>query len=206
MENNYAFGNYITELRKKKKLSQTELGEKLGVSNKAVSKWENGAAYPSTDLILPLAKALGVSVEEILASISQSKQEKTRLRRFLDAVLGREKLVYIVLGSLWTIVYVLFLLLGEDSDKTSSAIFAPLGTALGFGILWFALFLSSKITTTSTKAIDIYETVLLAVFMWGLIAMLIEFILDVKTGYNESVSLIPGLLAGLTFFHNRRKR
>ncbi|MBQ4112817.1 MAG: helix-turn-helix transcriptional regulator, partial [Clostridia bacterium] len=42
MENNYAFGNYITELRKKKKLSQAELGEKLGVSNKAVSKWENG--------------------------------------------------------------------------------------------------------------------------------------------------------------------
>lgn len=206
MENNYAFGNYITELRKKKKLSQTELGEKLGVSNKAVSKWENGASYPSTDLILPLANALGVSVEEILASISQSKAEKTRLRRFLDTVLGREKLIYIVLGSLWTIVYALFLLFGENPDKRNEALFAPLGTAFVFGILWFALFFSSKVTTTSTKAIDIYETVLLAMFIWGLITMLIEFLSDVKTGYNLSISLATGLIAGLTFYHNRRKR
>ena len=206
MENNYAFGNYITELRKKKKLSQTELGEKLGVSNKAVSKWENGAAYPSTDLILPLANALGVSVEEILASISQSKQEKTRLRRFLDAVLGREKMIYIVLGSLWTIVYVLFLLFGEDADKMSSALFIPIGTAFVFGILSFALFFSSKITTTSTRTIDIYVTVLLAMFAGGSIAMLIEFIANVKTGDSMSVSHALGLMAGLTFFHNRRKR
>jgi transcriptional regulator with XRE-family HTH domain len=206
MENNYAFGNYITELRKKKKLSQTELGEKLGVSNKAVSKWENGAAYPSTDLILPLAEALGVSVEEILASISQSKAEKTRLRRFLDTVLGREKLIYIVLGSIWVIVYALFLVFGENPDKTSSALFAPLGTALAFGIIWLALFLSCKGSMKSTKAIDIYEIVLLAVFMWGLISMLISFVLNVKTGYNLSISLATGLIAGLTFYHNRRKR
>ena len=206
MENNYAFGNYITELRKKKKLSQTELGEKLGVSNKAVSKWENGAAYPSTDLILPLAEALGVSVEEILASISQSKAEKTRLRRFLDTGLGREKLIYIVLGSIWVIVYALFLVFGEQPDKRFEAIFAPIGTALLFGGVWLALFVSSKGAMKSMKAIDVYETFALVIFTWGLIALLVTFILNMKTGYNMSVSMVPGVLAGLTFFHNRRKR
>lgn len=42
---NYNFGNYICELREKKGLSQSELGAKLGVTNKAVSKWENGVSH-----------------------------------------------------------------------------------------------------------------------------------------------------------------
>ena len=206
MENNYAFGNYITELRKKKKLSQTELGEKLGVSNKAVSKWENGAAYPSTDLILPLAEALGVSVEEILASISQSKKEKTRLRRFLDTVLGREKLIYIVLGSLWIFVYTLFLVFGEQPDKRFEAIFAPIGTAILFGGAYLAFRVSSIGAMRSMKVIDVYEVFFLTVFTGTFCALLVTFILNMTTGYNMSVSMVPGALAGLTFFHNRRKR
>jgi putative transcriptional regulator len=62
---NYNFGNYICELREKKGLSQSELGKILGVTNKAISKWENGGAYPSSELMLPLAKALGVSRQTI---------------------------------------------------------------------------------------------------------------------------------------------
>lgn len=206
MENNYAFGNYITELRKKKKLSQTELGEKLGVSNKAVSKWENGAAYPSTDLILPLAEALGVSVEEILASISQSKKEKTRLRRFLDMVLGREKLIYIVLGCIWIVGYVLFLIFSEDPEKRSLALFAPLGTAIVFGFVWLALFVSFKGAMKSTTTIDVFETIMLCCFLWGFIATSVEFLFNMKECYNLSMSLTTGMIAGLVFYHNRRKR
>lgn len=37
--NDYKFGNYLTELRKKSQLSQNKLAEKLGVTNKAISKW-----------------------------------------------------------------------------------------------------------------------------------------------------------------------
>ena len=206
MENNYAFGNYITELRKKKKLSQTELGEKLGVSNKAVSKWENGAAYPSTDLILPLAEALGVSVEEILASISQSKKEKTRLRRFLDTVLGREKLIYTVLGCIWIVGYVLFLIFSEDPEKRSLALFAPLGTAIVFGFVWLALFVSFKGAMKSTTTIDVFETIMLCCFLWGFIATSVEFLFNMKECYNLSMSLTTGMIAGLVFYHNRRKR
>ena len=67
---NYNFGNYICELREKKGLSQSELGKILGVTNKAISKWENGGAYPSAELMLPLAKALGISIEELYSAIS----------------------------------------------------------------------------------------------------------------------------------------
>ena len=62
----YTFGNRLYQLRKKAGLSQARLGEKLGVSNKAVSKWENGGAKPGVDLIHKLADVLSVSVDDLL--------------------------------------------------------------------------------------------------------------------------------------------
>ncbi len=64
--NDYEFGNYLYELRKKAGLSQTELAWQLGVTNKAVSKWENGKAKPSTETIRKLASLFGVSVDTLL--------------------------------------------------------------------------------------------------------------------------------------------
>ena len=65
--NDYKFGNFIYEQRTAQGLSQAQLGELLGVSNKAVSKWESGAAKPQTAKLFRLAQILGVSVEELLA-------------------------------------------------------------------------------------------------------------------------------------------
>ena len=56
----------ILYCRKKAGLSQEALAEKLGVSRQAVSKWETGAADPSTANLLALAKLYGVSPEELL--------------------------------------------------------------------------------------------------------------------------------------------
>lgn len=64
--NDYKFGEYIYKLRTEADLSQTQLAEKLGVSDKAVSKWENGKAKPQVDMLKKLAIVLGVQVEEIL--------------------------------------------------------------------------------------------------------------------------------------------
>ena len=76
--NDYKFGNFIYEQRTAKGLSQAELGKMLGVSNKAVSKWENGSAKPQTSKLYHLAQILEVSVEELLAGErkdSQASQE-----------------------------------------------------------------------------------------------------------------------------------
>ena len=65
--NDYAFGNFLYTLRTEKGLSQAELGELLGVTNKAVSKWENGSTKPNTVLIPRIAELFGVTVEELFA-------------------------------------------------------------------------------------------------------------------------------------------
>lgn len=62
----YSFGNFISTLRERKGLSQYQLGVLVGVSDKAVSKWENGASKPRTNIIRKLSEVLDVSVDELL--------------------------------------------------------------------------------------------------------------------------------------------
>ena len=64
--NDYRFGNYIFELRRKAGLSQTELAAAVGVTNKSVSKWENGRSKPTTAVLSKLSALFGVPVEELL--------------------------------------------------------------------------------------------------------------------------------------------
>ncbi|MBQ3557561.1 MAG: helix-turn-helix domain-containing protein [Oscillospiraceae bacterium] len=64
--NSYVTGAAIKSLRESKHLTQAELAEQLGVSDKAVSKWETGKGFPDSSLLQPLAAALGVSVIELL--------------------------------------------------------------------------------------------------------------------------------------------
>ena len=62
----YKTGKFIAEKRKEKGLTQRALAEKIGVTDKAISKWERGLSCPDISLLLPLSDALGTNVTEIL--------------------------------------------------------------------------------------------------------------------------------------------
>ena len=64
--NTYVTGTTIKQLREAKRLTQAELGEKIGVSSKTVSKWETAKGLPDISLLQPLSQALGVSVIELM--------------------------------------------------------------------------------------------------------------------------------------------
>ena len=74
----YKVGNLIATLRSEKGLSQSELGLLLGVTNKAVSRWETGRGYPDTALLLKLAEILGITVDELLRGELSSNAEKAK--------------------------------------------------------------------------------------------------------------------------------
>ena len=59
-------GKFIAEQRKQKGLTQMQLAERLGVTDRAVSKWENGRSMPDTSIMLELCDALKISVNELL--------------------------------------------------------------------------------------------------------------------------------------------
>ena len=63
----YVTGAVIKRLRESKKMTQEDLADRIHVSSKAVSKWETGSGFPDISLLEPLAKALGISVIELLS-------------------------------------------------------------------------------------------------------------------------------------------
>lgn len=71
------FSEFLYTLRKEKGMTQAELAQLLGVTNKAVSKWETGEAMPETSLLLPLSRILGVSVDELLAGRRNDQDDDT---------------------------------------------------------------------------------------------------------------------------------
>lgn len=59
-------GMFLKDLRGEKRITQTELAELLGVSNRSISRWENGTTMPDLDLLIELSKYYDIEVGEIL--------------------------------------------------------------------------------------------------------------------------------------------
>ena len=64
---NIRIGTFIADLRKEQGLTQEQLAERLGVSNRSISRWENGNTLPDYSLMQALAIVLGISLSELLA-------------------------------------------------------------------------------------------------------------------------------------------
>ena len=65
--NQEKIGKFIAKCRRDKKLTQSELAEKLNISNKAISKWETGRGMPDASIMLELCEYLGITVNELLS-------------------------------------------------------------------------------------------------------------------------------------------
>lgn len=65
--NQYVTGTVIKELREKTKMTQLQLAEKLGVSDKSISKWENARGLPDITLLEPIAEAFSISITELIS-------------------------------------------------------------------------------------------------------------------------------------------
>lgn len=72
----YVTGAVIKALREKKMLTQAQLADQLGVSDKTISKWETGRGLPDITLLEPLAGALSVSVPELLSGQTLSNRNR----------------------------------------------------------------------------------------------------------------------------------
>ncbi|MCI8419349.1 MAG: helix-turn-helix domain-containing protein [Oscillospiraceae bacterium] len=90
--NQYVTGSAIKALREDRGLTQDRLADRLGVSGKAVSRWETGRGYPDITLLEPLAEALGVSVIELLAGEAVTNRNRagnlSRSRLYVCPICG----------------------------------------------------------------------------------------------------------------------
>ena len=104
--NQIKIGKFIAECRKKVNLTQMQLAEKLGITDKAISKWERGIAMPDSSIMLEMCDILGISVNELLSgekiSMENSNQKNEQL--LLDMAKELERKNKTVWTSMWIIM------------------------------------------------------------------------------------------------------
>ena len=165
--NDYNFGNFLYELRSEKGLSQSELGAMLGVTNKAVSKWENGSAKPNTNLIPKIAEIFEVSVEELFAGRRIAKDGELQK---IKEQLGKEKKKYALLSSIYLsalIILPLLLILFISvmmGFGVNDEILGPLGS-VSFIALFIVCMVAFIIYKKNYKSLKMEDTVLLQSFV-----------------------------------------
>ena len=71
-----SIGAFIREIRREKGMTQEQLAERLGISQRSVSRWETGKTMPDLSLYEPLCEALGIQVSELLYAQKMTNEEK----------------------------------------------------------------------------------------------------------------------------------
>ena len=106
-------GKFINNCRKEKNLTQEGLAEKLGVTSKSISRWENGNTMPDYSLLKDLCKELDINVNELLSGeriekndyMNKSEENLVKLRKQIDK---RKKAIRIVSYIFITIIIIAF--------------------------------------------------------------------------------------------------
>ena len=86
-------GRFISERRKMKSLTQAQLAEKLGITDRAISKWENGRSLPDSAIMLELCEMLEITVNDLLCGevVVMEKYNKELEQKLLEIVKEKEK-------------------------------------------------------------------------------------------------------------------
>ena len=91
---NRQIGRFIAECRKEKGLTQRELGERLHVTDRAVSKWETGKSFPDVSILEDVCRELDISVSELLAGKRIASEDyKKETEKVLIATIGQRQLM-----------------------------------------------------------------------------------------------------------------
>ncbi len=103
-------GQFIAACRKEEKLTQLQLADKLGITDKAISKWERGKAMPDSALMLELCAILNISVNDLLSGEKTNMENINRKNEqlLLDMTKELEKKNRTIWKSMWTILTVSF--------------------------------------------------------------------------------------------------
>lgn len=159
-------GKFIAALRKEKELTQEQLAERLGVSNRSVSRWENGKNMPDLSLLPLLGEELGVSITELLNGEKQKGEDKAveNVRKII-AMSNEEKKrkaqkvnTYFLLGLFCIVVVILhgqFEILDFISDERSKNFLLGLLTGLGITFEIVGFYYNSKERKTTERELEV---------------------------------------------------
>ena len=109
-------GANLTELRKKKHLTQAELATKLNYSDKAISKWEHGDAVPSIENLLEICKFYGITLDQLVSQDTKDLKPKDQEKENKVNKLVVTLLSFFTVWTLATVIYVFLDFLGFKNE------------------------------------------------------------------------------------------
>lgn len=122
-------GMIISDARKKLKMTQKDLADKLFVSDKAVSKWERGLCFPDISVLIPLTETLNISLYDLLRGEKVNKEEVEETLKntinYSNNELKRKKKKYIIISSISIFIVVVISIISIlviNNDRQLSAI------------------------------------------------------------------------------------
>ena len=149
--NQEKIGKFILKLRKEKKFTQKELADKLNVTDRAVSHWENGRSIPDVSLYKPICEIFNITVNELLSGERLSKEDNINKADDNLIILTKEKAA-LYNAARWgystaiilLFIYVVVLAIKKGSEVATGS-FVFLIMTLSGTIFWaFYLFKISK--------------------------------------------------------------
>ncbi len=150
--NQKKIGQFIAENRKKQKMTQAELAEKLGVSDRSVSKWETGRCMPDLSLFEPLCEQLGITINELLSGEKikteeyQNELEKNIIntidysQKQIEDEKWKRSYVVMIIGILFCMsAFIVF-----EAESSWSSMYSLIGTMIFVSGLYHALKIKNK--------------------------------------------------------------
>ena len=136
-------GRFLKELRSEKGLTQEQLSEILGVSNRSISRWENGVNMPDFDLVIELANYYQISIEELLDGERKENMIDKKTEETLLKVADYSLNLLFILGVIAFILYMFLDIRGLASVEIYENI-ANFALGLVFGILLTGVLYTSR--------------------------------------------------------------
>ena len=149
--NQEKIGKFIQELRKEKDLTQQSLAEKLGVTDRSISNWENGKCMPDLSLFKPLCEILNISINELMSGEKITENYQNKLEENIINVIDNknknfDRIGYLIFNTLGIIIYIISCL--SWSIPGNFQIFSAL-----FGTIFIVLSLNKIIKKKISKII-----------------------------------------------------
>lgn len=142
-------GKFIATRRKMENMTQVQLAEKLGITDRAVSKWENGRSLPDSSVMLELCAVLKITVNDLLSGekVTMEQYNKELEKNLLDVIQEKEQAdrqllsMEVVIGAVVTVMYLLLVLVAcfaQMADWVRMALIVlgliPLGVGIGYAV------------------------------------------------------------------------
>lgn len=187
---NKKIGEFIKTMRKEKNLTQKELSEILCCTDKAISRWETGRGIPEVSLLIPLSKALDISVNEILIGerIKEDEiNEKTQqlivetIKHTDKKIEGMKKMLYILFCIIQFLLFYILPLIGGPTDVMGIVFLMYIGTMVNSFIM--------GLTPISLKAKLLFTLVVILMFMPSVFLPFFNGDIEVLLTYTPTLAL-----------------